>query len=691
MNVESDIVLADDGMNGRAGLALAAEERHEHSGTMRRVVASNGGNHARALGEIVVLRWLPPPQERDLANGAIWLHGRQMNAGVFTHRFGQPPEHGGFAGRHQRDTAEGVQYIATGGVAVLKLGGRCRLWGFITTARQFGEVRVTVDREERRLLRVECVCLLDGWTLAPGEQLASEWLFVLEGDNPAALLETYASALAHEMRARPASRPPTGWCSWYSLYNQTSEEVVLANVEALRRERVPVEIVQIDDGYQSSTGDWLTPNARFPSGMADLARRIHEAGFVPGLWLAPFVLHRESATLHAHPEWVVRNRDGSPRFLRSWLGEVAALDCTHPEVRAWLRYVTETVTRDWGYRYLKLDALAYAAQPDALYHAPNTTAAANLRAGLEEIRAAAGDEIVILGCTCDFGPAVGLVDAMRVGADVETRWYDPRHLPSAFNALRLTLPRWFMHGRWWINDPDCLLVRDTSGTLTLEEVRTLATGIAISGGSVFLGDDVRDLSPARLAIAMALLPPSGEALRPLDLLDRETPRLFARPTPDGGAIVAVFNWSDEAIDIDAPCTLLSLPPGRYHIFEFWERLYLGTPADGLPPERIEPHSCRLYRLRPDRGVPAIVGTGGHVSMGLAAVARESWDAEAQALTIALDRAWTRPERLYLAVPPALREATLYVAGATGLEREGALLRLDCAPAQARTIRVEFRP
>src|SRR5579875_93260 len=690
MNLESDLVLAEDEEDEHVGLAFAVEEQHAHGGTVRHVVVTNDGTRARSLREIVVLRWTPPENARDLSDAAIWLHGRQMNTGVFTHRFGQLPEHGGFAGQHQRDTAEGVHYIATGGVAVLKLGSLYRLWGFVTTARQFGEVRVTVDREERSLQRVECVCLLDGATLAPGEQLVSERLLALEGSDPAVLLETYAAALAREMRARTPAHPPTGWCSWYSLYNQTSEEVVLANVEALQRERVPVEIVQIDDGYQSATGDWLTPNARFPSGMAALAGRIRDAGFVPGLWLAPFVLHRECATLREHPDWAVRNRDGSPRFLRSWLSEVAALDCTHPEAQAWLRHVIGTVTREWGYRYLKLDALAYAAQPDALYHAPNTTAAANLRAGLETIRAAAGDEIVILGCTCDFGPAVGLVDAMRVGADVETRWYDPRHLPSTFNALRLTLPRWFMHNRWWNNDPDCLLARDTSGTLTLEEVRTLATGIAISGGSVFLGDDVRDLSPARLAIALALLPPAGEALRPLDLLDRETPRLFARPTHDGGALVALFNWSDDAIDLDVPWSLLGLPPGRYHAFEFWERLYLGAPADGLPPERIEPHSCRLYRLRPDRGVPAIVGAGGHASMGLATVAREGWDAGAHRLEIVLERAWTRHESLYIAVPPTLREATLYVAGAVGLEREGALLRLDCDPAQARTIGVEFR-
>jgi alpha-galactosidase len=402
------------------GLAITVNDGAEHGGTLRDLAVGNDSLAPLALAEIVVLAWEPPPSERDLSDGALWLHGRQMNTGVFTHRFGRPPERGGFAGQHRVETSEGVCFTSAGGVAVLTTARGCRLWGFVTTARQFGEIRVTVDRDERTLLHVECVCLLDGWTLAPGERLDAETLLILDGDDPAELLERYADATARAMQARPLRATPTGWCSWYSLYNQTSAEAVLANVAALQEAQLPVALVQIDDGFQAATGDWLTPNARFPDGMAPLAERIRAAGFAPGLWLAPFVLHRDSATLRDHPGWAVHDRDGTIRFIDSWLGEIAALDSTHPEARAWLAHVVEAAVREWGYGYLKLDALAYAAQDDALYHAPNTTAAANLRAGLETIRAAAGDETYILGCTCAFGPAIGLVDAMRVGADTET-------------------------------------------------------------------------------------------------------------------------------------------------------------------------------------------------------------------------------------------------------------------------------
>ena len=39
-------------------------------------------------------------------------------------------------------------------------------------------------------------------------------------------------------------------------------------------------------------------------------------------------------------------------------------------------------------------------------------------------------------------------------------YYDKWNLPSARNMVRNTLCRLGMHGRWWVNDPDCMLLRD---------------------------------------------------------------------------------------------------------------------------------------------------------------------------------------------------------------------------------------
>ena len=38
------------------------------------------------------------------------------------------------------------------------------------------------------------------------------------------------------------------------------------------------------------------------------------------------------------------------------------------------------------------------------------------------VAAKAGDDAFLLGCGCPLGPAVGVVDAMRIGADVTPYW-----------------------------------------------------------------------------------------------------------------------------------------------------------------------------------------------------------------------------------------------------------------------------
>jgi alpha-galactosidase len=405
------------------------------------------------------------------------------------------------------------------------------------------------------------------------------------------------------MRARVPERTPSGWCSWYFYYNRVGERDILANLVALQTGDYRVDYVQIDDGFQSATGDWLTPNEKFPRGMRFLADRIRDAGFRPGLWLAPLVMHRDSRVLAEHPEFALRDAAGEIIWSEIWLGPCAALDCTNPDAQAWLYDTVRTVVRDWGYSLLKLDALAFACHAGARYHATGT-AAANLRAGLATIRAAAGDDTFLLGCSCPFGPAVGIVDAMRVGPDVEARWFAGTR-PSVRHALRLSLQRFWMHRRLWLNDPDCLTVRERESTLTADEARFLATGVALSGGLTVLSDDLAALPPERATIARRVLPSSGVAARPLDLFERETPAIWRLPRVDGD-VIALLNWDDAPIDLNVR---LDPSGGDRQAVERWSEQPRAI-ADGHLDEReIAPHSARVIRRFDDGRAPA---PGGHI-------------------------------------------------------------------------------
>ena len=540
--------------------------------------------------------------ELDVAagDGWAWLHGRYMQMDALVRNFGTPAEEG-YDGRYVRVTPTGRRYVSreAGTLTLIAQSTPALFAGCLRMDRFFFDVEFELNEDESRLTGLGLVFDLDGVEIAPGESLELPPVLLLDGHDAHALMERYAEEVAEEMSARVPDHVPTGWCSWYYFYNMVSEEDILSNLADMTATGHPAEYVQIDDGFQSFTGDWLIPNEKFPSGMEFLAASIRKAGYKPGLWLAPFALHEDSVALKQHPEMVLKTTTGETIFVQTWLGRCAILDCTHPTAETWLRHTIRTVVRDWGYEYLKLDALSYAASPASLanYHAAGTTAPMNLRRGLEIIRDEAGDATFILGCTCHFGPAIGLVDAMRVGPDVKEVWADGAN-PSVKHAMRLTLQRNWMHMRWWANDPDCLIVRETDTKLSETEVRFLATGIALSGGMVVASDNLPKLDDSRRNMALALFPPPAVAARPYDSADGPAPFAWRADLGGGRYLVGFLNWSE------TPRWIVSgeyLRPGE-QAFDVWNGKTLGM-GDVM----LRPHEGQLWQVASRGPTPRVVG------------------------------------------------------------------------------------
>ncbi|MGE0544582.1 MAG: glycoside hydrolase family 36 protein [Dehalococcoidia bacterium] len=540
-----------------------------------------------------------------LAGWVLWLHGAEMTSPALTHRLGRAERHDSFPGDVREMDEEETRFRSHGMMLLHHpSSSRSLLLGFITTARQFGEIVLACSPDERRLLQIDARCITDGVEIADGGSLESESVVLLAGDDPLALVDEYARLLGQTMRARVAERTPSGWCSWSASHNRISERDLLANLVALQINGYQVDYVQIDAGFQSATGDWLIPNERFPRGMAFLAGRIRDAGFRPGLWLAPLMMHRDSRILAEHPEFALRDQSGAMVWSDTSLGPCAVLDCTNPDAQTWLFDTVRTIVHEWGYAVLKLDALTCACQPGARYHTPRTTAAGNLRAGLATIRAAAGDGTFLIGCSCPFGPAIGIVDAMRVGPDVDARWFAGTR-PSVKHALRLALQRFWMHRRLWLNDPDCFVTRGPDSSLSQHEAEFLATGIALSGGLAVLTDDLAALPSDQAAIGRRILPSSGLAARPLDLFEREPPAIWRLPRIDGAAI-ALLNWTDDPVDLTLPGDAIA---PSHHAVERWSERPRSIDGATHTEHDIAPHSARVVRFYSGDGSPP---RGGHI-------------------------------------------------------------------------------
>ena len=540
------------------------------------------------------------------------------------------------------------------------------LVGFVTAADQLAEVRLSLG-DGPAFARLEAVCYADGVTLQPGERLFSEQLTLACGKDPLALLENYAARLGETMRARQPESPLTGWCTWYYFYGENTAADVLANLRIIEEERLPLDYVLVDDGYQAAIGDWLNVDTdKFPAGMAALARQIKAAGRRPGIWTAPFGVEADTPLVTAHPDWLLRDEAGEPVVAWTHMGRgpIYALDLTHPQVQARLTDTFRTMRQEWGYELFKIDFLFAAALPGRR-HDSQTTRAQALRQGVALIRQAIGEDAFLLGCGAPLGPCVGLVDGMRIGPDVAPNWkpfWQDLSMPSMENALRNVLTRTFAHNRWWANDPDCLLIRtrDDESDLKLNEMRTATTLIGLSGGLAFLSDNLVTLRRGRLKYLRQILPPLGEAARSLDLFENEMPRLLVLPivrTWGEWVVVACVNWEDHTVSTTLELAALGLPAGRYHAYNYWRRRYLGQVESSLTIERHQPHETVLLLVKPVSDRPELLTSTFHIAQGAVEIADVAWQGtweEKRTLTLRLEKAGEQYGQLLFAVPADYR-------------------------------------
>jgi alpha-galactosidase len=101
---------------------------------------------------------------------------------------------------------------------------------------------------------------------------------------------------------------------------------------------------------------------------------------------------------------------------------------------------------------------------------------------------------------------------MRVGPDIAANYEPDRphpSLPSQRNAARNVIARSWQHGRFWNNDPDCLMLRPG-----IERREDWASVVRDFGGLRSSGDGLLQLDDWGLETTRSLLVPSSPGLLP---------------------------------------------------------------------------------------------------------------------------------------------------------------------------------
>ena len=402
--------------------------------------------------------------------------------------------------------------------------------------------------------------------VAPGAELASEKLLISTGIDYLQELDAYGALVRELHHARVSTAPFAGWWSWTAFYFGLTQDTALTNAKWLAQnlKDLGYTFFHIDEGYQYARGEYTTTDAGlFPGGMNALESRIRGLGLTPGVWTAPFEASERSWVYENHKDWLVHNAAGQPIHAGFVIGEerkdpLYILDCTNPGAQDYLRKTYTTLAREWGIRYIKLDFMDDSAI-EGVYYKPNTTAMEAQRIGLQIIREAVGDEVLLDKDGSVMLNPVGIVDTGRISVDTGHTFEASKEAAPGIAA------RYYMNRNYYIGDPDAFTVSTQSvqdeewhggkRALTLDEAKVSIALAAIAGGMYEIGDDLPTLgaNPERVALVknqeLFNMSRLGRASRPLDLLsytpEDEMPSVFLLNESKRQAILTVFNWTEK--------------------------------------------------------------------------------------------------------------------------------------------------
>lgn len=601
---------------GSRGISINIHTRACYGGAILGMSVFNNSGRAIKLGRLCPLNVLGTPGtvfERCGHDYKFFREGWNVVSPSGTLQYGQTnfPIGGGYLPFAVSDP-ERYSYVkqnrwTADGMGILIYGlNKGLLVGQLTCRRHFTTIDFDFSQTVGEFSVVFCG---DNILLENGEAWDSEDILFLTG-VPEDILQKFGHIYAENMNARVSAKVPSIWCSWNGYFDRVDQEDVDNIVDYFNDNRgsFPIDCIQIDDGHQDFLGDWFDVNARFPEGIAGIARSIKSAGFMPGLWVAPFWVDEKSKLYAEHPDWIVKNAAGRADFMPMFHDRmIGILDCTRKDVLDWLREIFRKFV-ELGFMQFKLDFLIGECLWGNVFHDKTITRCEAYRMGLEAIRQAIGDNYLLLGTGIAMA-SVGLADMARIACDSIHRWhYSPEskfytEAASFPNIFRNIAARNWYNRVCWVNDPDAPMIRagkdkrQQQNELTDDEIKMQLGIQAISGGMVMIGEDLAALPENRLEWLAKIFHHSQNPPRILDMFSRNVPGVYLQKITDSEHLLGFFNWKDEpekfvvtrdelGFEFDLKCARDYWNNGRVTEFD----------ADVISIE-LSAHTCEIFILK----------------------------------------------------------------------------------------------
>ena len=201
---------------------------------------------------------------------------------------------------------------------------------------------------------------IEGEKIAPDKPYSSVWTatahyFNTEDNQPKALLHNYMLKWITEW---PHTREQEFYYNtWGMQRNMSGDPKSTLTYDRIYKEirnaaELGVELFVIDCGWGTKHGVWKPHPKRLDEGLTPIRDTLRKYNMKMGIWLNPVGIAKNSKRYKEHPEWVIRNKDGTP-VASQWGHPVFDFVSDYSEV------FIEDCKRliDQGVRFFKWDAI----------------------------------------------------------------------------------------------------------------------------------------------------------------------------------------------------------------------------------------------------------------------------------------------------------------------------------------------
>jgi len=175
------------------------------------------------------------------------------------------------------------------------------------------------------------------------------------------IVEAFSSMV--QLVGRPRQVPPREYFtqpifnSWIEFHTEVNQKGLEVYVQQIKAHGFASRIVEIDDKWSTTYGDFVFDSSKFPDPKS-MIERFHSMGLRVILWATPFFeKSSKNYQLAEKNRYLIMDGKGDRPYITEWWdGHAALVDLSNPKAYEWFLGLLQNLVREYGIDGFKLDA-----------------------------------------------------------------------------------------------------------------------------------------------------------------------------------------------------------------------------------------------------------------------------------------------------------------------------------------------